>query len=322
MRRRAFSAWAISVLTALSIPPAGAEPFPVRNITLIVPSAPGGFADTIARLLAPAMQRVLQQQIIIDNRSGAGIGIGSVARAEPDGYTLLLAPASVTVIHEAARALGQKPPYEFSQLAPIATITADASVLLVRSDAPWKTAQDLFADARKRPGQISYASSGTFGSSHLVGEIAARAAHATLTHVPYRGGAPSMTALLTHDVDFTIQSPIVASQNIATGAVRAIATTGRERLRSMPDLPTLREQGIDADVYFWSALFAPAKTPPAVLDTILAAVKEALASAELQSRIGNAGAEIHFLHGQELERFLAAENSRMTEIVRELTVKK
>ena len=322
MQRRSLSAWVVGVLTALSISRAGADTFPTRNITLIVPSAPGGFADTIARLLAPGMQAVLQKQVIVDSRSGAGIGIGSVARAEPDGHTLLLAPASVTVIHEAARALGQKPPYEFSQLAPIAMITADASVLLVRNDAPWRSAQELFADARKRPGQISYASSGIFGSSHLVGEMTARAAHATLTHVPYRGGAPSMTALLTHDVDFTIQSPIVAIQNIATGAVRPIATTGRERLRSMPDLPTLREQGIGVDIYFWSALFAPAKTPPAVLKTIFAAVKEALASAELQSRIEKSGAEIRFLYGPELDRFLVAESSRMTEIVKELAIKK
>jgi tripartite-type tricarboxylate transporter receptor subunit TctC len=311
---------AILVLS-LSALQARAQPFPSRNITLVVPSVAGGFADTIARLLAPSMQKALQRQVLVDNRSGAGAAIGSVARAEPDGHTLLLVSSSVTVIHEAARALGQKPPYEFSQLAPIAMITADASVVLVRNDAPWKTAKELFADAKNRPGQVSYASSGTFGSSHLIAEVVAQAVEAKLMHVPYRGGAPSMTALLTHDVDFTIQSPIVASQNAATGAVRAIGVTGRERVRSMPDVPTLKEQGVDAEVLFWSALFAPAEVPLSVREKILAALKEAMTSDGLRNQIERSGAEIHFLYGEDLERVLADESVRMTKIVKELAAK-
>lgn len=320
MLRRTFFILAIAALIGTPLCQGHAQSFPSRNITLVVPSAAGGFADVIARLLAPEMQRVLAKQIIIDNRSGS-VGIGNVTRAKPDGHTLLLATASVTVTHEAARAIGQVPPYEFSQLAPIAMTTADSSVFLVRRDAPWKSAKELFEDARKRPGQISYSSSGTFGSSHLAGELAARSAQASLMHIPYRGGAPSMTALLTQDVDFTIQSPIVASQNIATGAVRAIAATGHERLRSMPDLPTLKEQGIDVEILFWSALFAPVQTPPAIRDQILAAVKDALASGELRDRIERSGAEVYFRHGPELNRFLADESTRMTTIVRELVGK-
>lgn len=322
MRWSALSAWTAIIMIAVSISQAAADTFPSRNITLIVPSAAGGFADTIARYLANAMQKTLKKQIIVDNRSNGTVAFVSVARAEPDGYTLLLSPPSVTVLHEATRALGEKPPYEFNQFAPIAMITADASVILVRSDATWKTAQELFADARSRPGQISYASSGTFGSSHLAAERAARAANATLLHVPYRGGAPSMTALLTRDVDFTIQSPIVTSQNIATGAVRAIATTGPERLPSLPDVPTLKEQGIDVVDIIWSALFAPAKTPPATIEIIRAAVKDALASDELQRQIEKSGAEIHPLYGKDMEQFLAEESPRMTAIVRELSVTK
>jgi len=305
----------------LSSPASANDVYPSRNITMIVPFAPGGFADTVARLVAPEMEKALQKPVVVENRSGTGAGIASAARADADGYTVLMALNSVTVIPESARASGQKPPYELSQLAPIALITADPSVFLVRPDAPWKTLAELIADARKRPGAISYASSGSFGVSHLTAEAAAKAAGAKLLHVPYRGGAPSMTALLSKDVDFTIQSPPVANQNIAAGNARALAVSTANRAKSMPGTPSLKEEGIDVDVPFWSALFVPAETPAPVRAKLLDALKQAMASDELRQKLAAAGTEVRFLHGAEFEKFLAKEAADMSALVKELSLK-
>lgn len=298
-----------------------ADDFPARNVTMVVPYAPGGIADTTARIVAPALEKIWQKPVVIENRPGTAAAIAAVARAEPDGYTILMALSSLIVAPESMKASGQKPTYEMSQLAPIAMFTADPSILLVRPDSPWKNAADLIAEAKKRPGEVSYASSGTFGSSHITAELMAKAAGVKLLHVPYRGGAPSLAALLSKDVDFTIQSPTVANQNVAAGNARALGAVAASRAKSMPDVPSFKEQGLDVDILIWSALFVPADTPPALKSRILDTVKQAMATEELRKRIEASGAEIRFMHGPELEKYIARDAAEMAQLVKDISLK-
>jgi tripartite-type tricarboxylate transporter receptor subunit TctC len=297
------------------------DAFPARNVTMVVPYAPGGIADTTARIVAPALEKIWQKPVVIENRPGTAAAIAGVARADPDGHTILMALSSITVMPESMKASGQKPAYEMAQLVPIAMFTADPSILLVRPDAPWKTAADLIAEAKKRPGEVSYASSGTFGSSHITAELMAKTAGVKLLHVPYRGGAPSMAALLSKDVDFTIQSPTVANQNVAAGNARALGAVAATRARSMSSVPSFKEQGLDVDILIWSALFVSAETPAALRSQILETVKQAMATEELRKRLEASGAEIRFMHGPELEKYIARDEAEMAQLVKDISLK-
>ena len=198
-------------LTALTIAATawGQETYPAKPITLVVPFPPGGVADIVARPAADAMGRYLNVPVVIENKAGAGggIGMGFVAKAKPDGYTLLLALSSISIIPEADKITGRAPMYQLNQFVPIARFTADPTVLAVRAESTWKTLQDLVADARKRPGAISYGSSGNYGTMHMPMEIFAASAGLKLLHVPYTGAGPAVIALLSGNIDAIASGP-------------------------------------------------------------------------------------------------------------------
>ena len=198
---------------------------------MIVPFPPGGQADLAARPVALALEKILGKSVVVDNRSGAGgmLGNAAAARAEPDGHTLLMALSSMTFLPEAERLYDRKPSYEFDQLVPIARVLADPGVLCVRSDSPWKTVADLVADAKKRPGQISFSSSGNYGAAHVPFEMFQQAAGIKLLHVPYRGGGPALTAFLGKQVDITAQAPGPITPHVQSGAARLLANWGAKR---------------------------------------------------------------------------------------------
>ena len=178
---------------------AAAQGYPTRPITMIVPFAPGGIADVTGRPLAASMAKTLGQTVVVENKAGAGgaVGMAAAARAPADGYTILMALSSIVIIPEAEQVNGRKSQYQMSDFIPVALISADPTVLLVPADSPWKTLGDLIADAKARPGKISYSSSGVYGTTHTAFEMFAQAAGIKLLHVPYKGGGPAMTALLT-----------------------------------------------------------------------------------------------------------------------------
>src|SRR6266498_3459112 len=192
-----------AVATVLAAPTWSQDSYPSKPIALVVPFPPGGVADIVARPAADAMGRFLKQSVIIENKPGAGggIGMGYVAKAKPDGYTLLLALSSISILPEADKVIGRPPLYQLDQLVPIARLTADPTVLAVRADSPWKTLQDFVDDARKRPGAINYGSSGNYGTMHIPMEMLAQAVGIKLTHVPFTGGGPAVVALLGGTVD-------------------------------------------------------------------------------------------------------------------------
>ena len=223
-----------------------AQAWPTRNITMIVAFPPGGQADLAARPVAAALEKILGRSVVVDNRSGAGgmLGNAAAARAEPDGHTLLMALSSMVFLPEAERLYDRKPSYELDQLVPIARVLADPGVLCVRNDSPYKTLADLVADAKKRPGQISFASSGNYGAAHVPFEMFQQAAGIKLLHVPYRGGGPAQIAFLGKQVDITAQAPGPITPHVRERCRPAAGELGRAS--APPSIPTCRPSSSSA----------------------------------------------------------------------------
>ena len=243
---RCLTAATAALAAVLAVPDAGqAQTWPTRNITMIVAFPPGGQADLAARPVAAALEKILGKSVVVDNRAGAGgmLGNAAAARAEPDGHTLLMALSSMVFLPEAERLYDRKPSYEMDQLVPIARVLADPGVLGVRKDSPYHSVADLVADAKKRPGQISFSSSGNYGASHVPFEMFQQAAGMRLLHVPYRGGGPALTAFLGAQVDITAQAPGVINPHARDGKVRLLAHWGGKPTPELKGIPTMTELG-------------------------------------------------------------------------------
>ncbi|OHC83215.1 MAG: Tat pathway signal protein, partial [Rhodospirillales bacterium RIFCSPLOWO2_12_FULL_67_15] len=293
-------------LLAAGWPAQAQEKFPSHPVTMVVPFPPGGVADQTGRPLAAAMEKVLKQPVIASNKSGAGgaVGMAAVANAKPDGYTILMALSSISIIPEADKLFDRKPAYQMNQLAPVALITSDPTVLVVPAEAPWKTVADFVADAKKRPGEISFSSSGLYGTLHMATEMFAHAAGIKLRHVPFAGAGPAMTALLGGHVNALASGPGVVIPHIKAGKLRALAGWGDKRIPVLPDLPTFKELGYkDVEFYIWSGVLVPAATPAEVQKTLRAAVKQAVASAEFKDAMTKLQTPVAYLDAPEFKKF-------------------
>ncbi len=295
------------------------EPYPSRPITLIAPFPPGGIADLTGRPLAAAMEKVLKNPVALVNRQGAAgaVGMQSVAVSKPDGYTLLVALSSISIIPEADKLFGRAPAYTVDQFAPIALLSADPTVLVVRTESPWKTAQEFIEDAKKRPGQISFSSSGVYGTLHMAMELLAQAAGIKLRHVPYAGGGPAVTALLGGHVDALASGPAAVIPQIKAGKLRPLAGWGAERVAALPDVPTFKELGYPtAEFYIWAGVFAPKATPAPVLAKLRETVRQAVAEPEFKDAMAKQETPIAFKQGDEFQKFFDADARRLAEGVR------
>lgn len=292
---------------------AAQDVYPSKPIQMIVPFPPGGVADITARPVAHVMGRLLKQSIVVVNRGGAGGSVGTTqaARATPDGYTLLMALSSISVLPVADRLQGRAAAYELDQLAPIALFSADPTVLVVRADGPYKTLRDLVDAAKAKPGTINYGSSGVYGTLHVAMEIFAQAAGIKLFHVPYQGGGPAVAALLGEQIDALASGPAPAIGQIKAGKMRALAVWGDKRLASMPDVPSMKELGYDATFFIWSGLFAPAATPAPVLAILRQAAKETAADPEFQAAMAKVDTPIAYLDAPDFKVFLDRDAARL-----------
>jgi tripartite-type tricarboxylate transporter receptor subunit TctC len=318
---RTIAAAALAVVLGSFAPLASAqEPYPSRPITLIVPFPPGGVADIIGRPVADAMTRFLNAPVVVENKSGAGggIGMGFVAKAKPDGYTLLLALSSISILPEADRITGRAPMYQFSQLVPIARFTADPTVLVVRAESPWKTLAEFVADAKKRPGAITFGSSGNYGTMHVPMEMFAADAGIKLLHVPYQGAGPAVVALLGGNVDAISSGPSTVIQHVKAGKLRVLASWGDKRLASLPDVPTLTELGYPVVFTQWTALFAPAGTPADALAKLREAARAAAADPKFIAAMATVETPIQYLDGAAMQRFYEADNDKLGAAVRRI----
>lgn len=320
-RRSIFKAASIAALLISGSTLAAAQnAWPTKPITMIVPFPPGGLADLVARPVAEAMSRELGQPVVIENKAGAGGGIGmsQVAKAKPDGYTILMALSSLTVIPEADAVLARAPMFALADLRPIARYTADPTVLAVRADAPWKTAQQFVDDAKKRPGVLNYGSSGNYGTMHVPMEVLAQNAGMKMTHVPFTGAGPAVVALLGGQIDAVSTGPATVLQQVKAGKLRVLAHWGNEQLGALPDVPSLKSAGYNAEYAQWSGLFIPKDTPEAVAQRLRAAAKAAAQDAKVKDVILNAGSPVLYLDAPEFEKYVQADAARMAVVVKRI----
>src|ERR1700754_4484541 len=298
------------------------EAWPSRTITAIVPFPPGGQADLAARPIAASLEKKLGKPVVIDNRAagaGGSLGNATAARAAPDGYTLLITLSSLAVLPESDRLFGRTPAYEVSQFTPLARILADPTLLAVPASAPWKTLQEFVEDAKARPGQIPYGSSGLYGTLHIAMEMFAASAGIMLQHVPFRGAAPALTALLSGTVQALASAPGVLKQQVDDGKLRVLANWGAERIASFPNLPTFRELGYkDVEFYIWAGLFAQSALPAPIMAQLRKAMAEAVKAPEVTRTFEAAGSPVAYLDAPEFAKFVADDSARLIAAVKKI----
>ena len=282
-----------------------------------MPFPPGGVADIVGRPFADALSRELKTPVVIENKPGAGggIGMGFVAKAKPDGYTLLLALSSISILPEADKVTGRTPLFQLDQFVPIARLTADPTVLAVRAESPWKSLAEFVADAKARPGAITYGSSGNYGTMHMPMEMLAQSAGIKLLHVPFTGGGPAVAALLGGTVDALSTGPSTVIPHMKAGKVRILASWGDKRLASLPDVATLSESGFNTVFFQWSALFAPAGTPEAALARLRDATRVAAADPKFVNALLTVDTPVQYLDAAEFARFWDADAKKLAEAV-------
>ena len=294
--------------------------WPTRSITMIVPFPPGGLADLVARPVAEAMSRELGQPVVIENKAGAGGGIGMslAAKSKPDGYTMVMALSSLTVLPEADVVLGRTPMFGLNDLRPVARYTADPTVLAVRAESPWKSVQEFVDDAKKRPGAINYGSSGNYGTMHVPMEILAQATGSKLTHIPFTGAGPAVVALLGGQIDAVSTGPATVLQHVKAGKLRVLGHWGNGKLASMPEVTSMKDAGFNAEYAQWSGLFIPSATPEPVAQRIRAAARAAAQDAKVREVILGAGSPVQFQDSPDFEKYVQADAKRMVDVVKKI----
>ncbi|HZA52143.1 MAG TPA: tripartite tricarboxylate transporter substrate binding protein [Myxococcaceae bacterium] len=303
----------LAAALVLAAAPAFGQAWPNKPITMIVPFPPGGVADLVGRPLASAMEKSLKQSVVVVNKTGAGgaIGMAAAAKSPPDGYTILMGLSSISIFPVADRISGKPPSYELKEFAPIALVTADPTVLVVRADGPYKTLKEFVAAAKANPGKITYSSSGVYGTLHVSMEIFANAAGIKLMHVPYQGGGPAVTALLGGQVEALASGPAAAIGQIKGGKMRALASWSTKRLDLLPDIPTFKELGYDAEFYIWSGVFAPAGTPAPIVSKLRKAVREAANSGEFKGAMEKVSTPVSYLDAPEFQKYWDKDAKRL-----------
>jgi tripartite-type tricarboxylate transporter receptor subunit TctC len=299
-----------------------AQAYPSRNITMIVPFPAGGQADLAARPVAMALERILGKSVIVDNRAGGAggsVGNAAAARAEPDGHTLLMTLSSLAVLPEADRLFNRPVAYEVSQFTPIARVLADPTLLAVPASAPWKTVQDLVDDAKKRPGQITYGSSGPYGTLHVAMEMFAVSADIKLLHVPFRGAGPALTAIISGTVQALAAAPGTLKPQVDDGKLRVLANWGAQRIASFPDVPTLQEIGYkDVEMYIWAGLFGQSALPAPIVSRLREAMAQVMKSPEVIRTFEATGSLVAYQDAPEFSQFVAEDSARLIAAVKKI----
>ncbi len=297
--------------------PASAQTYPSKPIRLVVGFAPGGPADVMARLIGQRMTAILGQPVVIDNRAGAGgtIGARAVAESEPDGYTLLLGNTSTLVI---SPLIYKNVNYDHVKgFAPIALLGTTSNLLIVNPELPVKSARELIALARAKPGQLNYASAGIGTPPHLIGEMFKQRLNLDIVHVPYKGGGPSLQGVVAGETQFSFENPASSLPLVQAGNVRALAVTSDTRSAQTPDLPTMIEAGVPEFVSVsFTAVVAPAGTPAAIVSKLNAAINESLKSPEVGGTLVKLSVDAKAMSPEDFAAFLARERDKWSAVVK------
>ncbi len=305
----------IAAAAALAFAPSiQAQTYPTKPLRLIVGFTPGGGVDINARMLSPKLTEYLGQQVIVENRPGAGTNIANelVAKSAPDGYTLLINTAALVI----NMALYSKLSYDAKDLAGVSIFSMSPNIMVVHSSVPVKTVKDLVALARSRPGGLNYSSSGAGTTQHLSGELFNVRNKVKMVHVPYRGTAPSLTALIGGEVDMSFANIPAIHQHVVSKRLRPLANTGPKRAERLPDVPTMKEQGIDMQVVVWYGVFVPRATPKDIVTKLNDAINRASRAPDVQKRLLEMGGEPANSSSEEFEKLVQAERIQWAEIVK------
>ena len=308
--------FAVTALLGTALGPATAqEPsYPTRPVRIIVAFPVGGLLDTVSRIVGDKLTMVLGQQFVIESRPGAGgtLATAAVARAEPDGYTLMM----INDNHAVNPSVFKNIPYDsVKDFAPIGFVGSAPMALSANARLPVRSVQDLVELTRQQPGKISYASVGIGSASHLAGELFAAKAGVRMLHVPFRGGAPAINDLVAGHVDTMFVAAVVGGQHMKTGALTPLALAASARFETLPEVPTMAEAGYPLEAAYWFGLAAPAGTPPTVLAKLEAALSEVLAMPDLRKRMTEMGAVVTPLGSRQFGDYIRAEMAKWADVI-------
>ena len=323
LSRRSVQLAAVTAAFGCVFPAVAEEAWPAaKPIKLVVPFAAGGTSDVLGRTLAAQLQLALKQSVIVDNKAGAGgvLGADNVAKSAPDGYTLLLGTIATHAINPALLA---KMPYNAAKdFAPVMLLGNISNVLLVNADQPFKSVKDVIAAAKAKPGGLTFGSAGQGTSQHLSGETFKLLAGVDIAHVPYRGSAPAVQDLLGGQIPMTFETSLVALPHIKSGKLRALAVTSAKRTQVLPDVPTMQESGVAGfDVSSWQALYAPAGTPPAIVNRLNAELAKIVAQPDTKAKMDGLGLEYIVNSPEQFATFQRAEQAKWAKVVKDGNIK-
>ncbi len=306
----------VALGAAALAPATNAQTYPSKPIRLVVGFTPGGGVDINARLLGPKLTEYLGQQVIIDNRPGAGTNIANehVAKSAPDGHTLLISTATVAI----NMSLYKKVPSDtLRDFTAVSMFSMSPNILVVHASVPVKNVKELVALARKKPGVLNFSSAGSGTTQHLSGELFKVSTNTNIAHVPYKGSAPSMTALISGEVDLSFANIPAISQPVKSGRLRPLANLGPQRSDQLPNVPTIKEAGVDGvEVVVWYGVLVPAATPREMVTTLANAIARAARDADVRKRLIDLGAEPMGNTPEEFGRQLRAEVTKWAQVVK------
>lgn len=322
MDRRSFVVGSAASAAALLTRPAAAqETYPSRAITIINPFPPGGAADVVMRPLVAMLEPQLKHPVVIDTKPGAAGALGAQvgAAAKPDGYTLLAHITSISGFSEVDKLFGRTPKFTRADFIPIARFVADPCVLIVNDQQPYKTLKEFTDDAKKRPDEILFSSSGLYSALHIPMALYQRAAgDLKMRHLPTNGGGPALTALLGNNAQALASSVSACLSQIKAGKVRPLALFGAQRSKALPDVPTMKELGYDIEYYLWVGMFAPKGTPDAIITTLRGALEKAAHTPEFKTAMTNLGQDLDYMDQPAFQKFWDADAKRIEEAVNQI----
>ncbi len=313
--RRAFAAPAIFFCALAAAPLAPAAEYPTKTIQIINPFPPGAVTDIVARIVAPKLGALLGQQVVILNKAGGGgaVGIQAARDAAPDGYTILVSPPPILLIP----LVNKNSTFTMKDFAPLTLATSSPNTTVVKADAPWASLEEFIADARKNPGALTYGSAGPGTTPHFIGELVKLKTKIDLTHVPLGSESAAATAVLGGHVNIAFLTLGTTRSHIEAGTMRALAVASNRRLKDFPNIPTTVEKGFpELNLKIWVGFFAPAKTPPAIVKRLGAALGESLKDPEIAGHIEKAQALIENLGPSDAAKFYAEEERKWSEVAR------
>jgi tripartite-type tricarboxylate transporter receptor subunit TctC len=321
MDRRSFVVGSAAAAAALGTWPAVAqEAYPTHAVTLINPFPPGGAADVVGRPFAAVLEPLLKQPVVIETKAGAAGSVGAqfAAAAKPDGYTLLIHIVSISGFAEVDKLFGRTPKFTRADFIPIARFTEGPMVLIVNAETPYKTLKELVDDAKKRPNEVIFSSSGLYGALHLPTALFMKAAGIQMRHLPTNGGGPALTALLGNNSQVLVSAVAAANTHLKAGKARALACFSPNRIASMADVPTMKELGYDVQFSLWVGLFAPKGTPDNVIALLRENSKKAVANEQFTKAIDNIGDVVAYLDQPEFAKFWDEDAKRVEDAVRSI----